>query len=130
MPWGVQGESLEHCPMSNLLARLGRWVFPRRLFVWFPVILLGLLLVHPHRLSGAAAWLTNGASLLLVLGGLALRAWGGGSAGLHTRTDDISAPQLVTGGPFAHVRNPIYLGSIVMAIGMVGLLHDPWLLAI
>lgn len=116
--------------MSNLLARLGRWVFPRRLVIWLPVVLLGLLIVRPHELHGARAWLVNGASLLLVLGGLALRAWGGGIAGLHTRTDDISAPRLVTGGPFAYVRNPIYLGSMVMALGMVGLLHDPWLLAI
>jgi protein-S-isoprenylcysteine O-methyltransferase Ste14 len=68
--------------------------------------------------------------VLLVVLGLGLRAWAGGSAGRHTRRATIEAPQLATGGPFAYVRNPIYLSSIILGLGMVGLLGDPWMFAL
>jgi hypothetical protein len=31
----------------------------------------------------------------------------------------------VTGGPFAYVRNPIYIGSILLGVGMSALIGDP-----
>jgi protein-S-isoprenylcysteine O-methyltransferase Ste14 len=71
-----------------------------------------------HRLFQSAA-------ILFALGGLALRAWGGGCAGRHTRTGQIEAPQLVTGGPFAYLRNPIYLGTMCLGFGMAALIGDP-----
>src|SRR5207244_12763788 len=68
------------------------------------------------------------ASCALVLLGLALRGWAAASAGGHTRTLAIEAPKLATGGPYAHVRNPIYLGNFILGLGMIGLIGDPWLL--
>lgn len=67
-------------------------------------------------------------SLALVALGLALRAWAAACAGRHTRSASLEAPRLVTGGPYAHVRNPIYLGSFTLGLGIIGLLGDPWLL--
>jgi protein-S-isoprenylcysteine O-methyltransferase Ste14 len=66
----------------------------------------------------------------LILLGLAGRAWAAGCAGQHTRDARIDAPHLVTGGPYAYVRNPIYLASIVLGFGMVGLVGDPVLLGL
>ena len=60
--------------------------------------------------------------------GLGVRAWAAGCAGRHTREAQIEAPALITGGPFAFVRNPIYLASILLGFGMVILVGDPWLL--
>jgi len=71
-----------------------------------------------HRLEQSCA-------MLVALGGLALRAWGSGCAGRHTRTARIEAPQLITGGPFAYLRNPIYAGTICLGFGVAALIGDP-----
>lgn len=96
--------------------------------VGLAVVALMALWIQPRALFGAAPAVGHACSLLLVLLGLAGRAWAAGCAGSHTRRATIEAPRLVTGGPYAHVRNPIYLASILVGIGMVGLLGDPWML--
>jgi protein-S-isoprenylcysteine O-methyltransferase Ste14 len=116
----------EASTLTPRLARFGRVVFPRRLWVGLLVVGLAAFLVEPRALP----WPWQAASLALVLLGLAGRAWAAGCAGRHTREARIEAPRLVTGGPFAHVRNPIYLASILLGFGMVGLVGDPWLLAL
>lgn len=107
-----------------------QWIFSHRLPVGLAAVALGGLVVRPGQIFGGHAWLGNGISLLLVCMGLGLRAWAGGCAGAHTRRATIEAPRLVTGGPYAYVRNPIYLASIILGLGMVGLLGDPWMLAL
>ena len=109
---------------------LSRAIFSHRLHVGLAVVALGGLVVRPGNIFGSHQVLGVSVSIALVLLGLALRAWAGGCAGAHTRNATIEAPRLVTGGPFAYVRNPIYLASIVLGLGMVGLLGDPWMLAL
>lgn len=110
------------------LARFGQIVFPRRLWVGLAVVAIAALFVRPHAVFGPFQILGTIASLALILLGLAGRAWAAGCAGQHTRDARIDAPRLVTGGPYAYVRNPIYLASIVLGFGMVGLVGDPVLL--
>jgi protein-S-isoprenylcysteine O-methyltransferase Ste14 len=106
------------------------FIFHHRLQVGLAAVAFAGLIVHPRNIFGP--WAVSGhiACVLLVVTGLALRAWAGGSAGRHTRKATIEAPQLATGGPFAYVRNPIYLASIILGLGMVGLLGDPWMFAL
>jgi protein-S-isoprenylcysteine O-methyltransferase Ste14 len=113
---------------TAFFARVGRWVFPRRLLVPLPIVALGLLLIHPRRMFGEYETLGLVVSGLLVLVGMALRVWAGGCAGWHTRHATIEAPSLTTGGPYAFVRNPIYLGNMILGLGMIGLVRDPRLL--
>lgn len=54
----------------------------------------------------------------VALAGLALRAWASG----HIRKND----RLAVSGPYAHTRNPLYLGSFVLGLGFVVAAGGTW----
>jgi protein-S-isoprenylcysteine O-methyltransferase Ste14 len=86
---------------------------PSRLRVPFGY-LLGIVVValaHPTQASLAA----GGA---IAAAGEAIRLWASG------HIDKTRA--LATGGPYAHTRNPLYVGSFVMAIGVAVAAASPW----
>jgi protein-S-isoprenylcysteine O-methyltransferase Ste14 len=103
-------------------------VFSHRLAVGLVFAAAGVLLARPHTLWGEHRLWGSIGSLLLVIAGMALRFWAAGSAGTHTHSASIEGPQLATGGPYAFVRNPIYLGSMILGLGMIGLIGDVRLL--
>lgn len=70
------------------------------------------------------------AGAALVLLGELLRFWGVAYAGSLTRaTGSVGAPDVIVSGPYAHVRNPLYVGNIVLYVG-IGIMSNalvPWL---
>jgi protein-S-isoprenylcysteine O-methyltransferase Ste14 len=56
------------------------------------------------------------------LAGLALRAWAAGCLAKNQ--------QLATGGPYAHTRNPLYIGTMLVAVGLAVAARSPWLAAL
>ena len=67
-------------------------------------------------LVAAFAWFSQPSARSLAIGlpvalaGLALRAWAAGHLAKNER--------LATSGPYAHVRNPLYIGTLVVALGL------------
>jgi protein-S-isoprenylcysteine O-methyltransferase Ste14 len=59
-----------------------------------------------------------------------MRFWGVVYAGSLTRvTGSVGAPEVVVAGPFAHVRNPLYVGNMLTYVG-IGIMSNalfPWL---
>ena len=75
--------------------------------------------------AAAYIWLARPTPLSIVIGscvalaGLCLRALASG----HVEKNQV----LATSGPYAHTRNPLYLGSIVLAIGFLIAARSWWL---
>jgi len=86
---------------------------PSRLRVPFGYLLGILVLVLARPSAGSLAG--GGA---IALAGEAIRLWASG------HIDKTRA--LATGGPYAHTRNPLYLGSLVIAVGVAVAAASPW----
>jgi len=80
----------------------------RTVFTWLvPLLLLGLTLWLRRDDGG---WAAYGSGIALVILGEVVRFW---AAGFIAKDATIA-----TGGPYAHVRNPLYFGSLLLAVGM------------
>jgi protein-S-isoprenylcysteine O-methyltransferase Ste14 len=96
-----------------LIPKTRREIWLNRVRVWLPpaFVVLAVLLRRP-------AWHLWGIPLVLI--GEGLRTWAAG----HLVKDE----QLTIGGPYAHVRNPLYLGSLLSGLGFMAIVGD-WVLA-
>jgi protein-S-isoprenylcysteine O-methyltransferase Ste14 len=98
-------------------------LFRYRSYTPIPFLILMVFFAAP-----TASSLATG--LALVAAGEFLRLWGVAIAGSETRTTgSVGGTYLVTRGPFAYVRNPLYVGNILLYAG-VGVMSNalfPWL---
>lgn len=60
-----------------------------------------------------------GLGFLLACLGESVRFWAISYTGEATRKSSLAAPSLVTGGPYSLVRNPLYLGNLLNAAGVL-----------
>jgi protein-S-isoprenylcysteine O-methyltransferase Ste14 len=108
----------------RFLIQVGLFVFAHRALVGLLPVVIAALFVRPTYPKSTGELVLKMISASLIIGGVVLRAWSAGCAGKHTRTPTIEGGKLATGGPYAFVRNPIYVGSMVLGVGMVGIIGD------
>lgn len=97
------------------------WVFAHRDRLPIPFLLIGIvsrLLSKGPR--SPAQWRSGLAllGLLLIVVGESLRIWAVGIAGAATRSRSTNARRLVQEGPYTIVRNPIYVGNLLLCLGL------------
>lgn len=63
--------------------------------------------------------LMDAAGIGCLVAGEFLRIWAVSHVGRSTRSRRLKAPVLVTTGPYAYVRHPIYVGNFLIGLGMV-----------
>lgn len=80
----------------------------------------GLLLAIPAVLLaafGKPSATSVALGLPVAIAGELIRCWAVGYSGVTTRGDRVEAPRLITAGPYAYVRNPLYVGNFITALG-------------
>src|SRR5882762_3586963 len=108
----IEPVRIEAKPPVSTWSRVARRI---RVPLSFAFAIAYVWLAHPTRES-----LLAGA--LLLVPGLVLR----GLASGHVQKDK----QLTTSGPYAYTRNPLYLGSLILAAGFVVAARSWWIVAV
>jgi protein-S-isoprenylcysteine O-methyltransferase Ste14 len=115
--------------MNALLIRIGNFLFRFRNKIFPVFMVVGVVLIRPRFAGGdyrRDLWV-DAAGLIVCLSGQALRVVTIGydyikRGGVGQR---IWADRLVQGGLFAHSRNPLYLGNILLFCGLLLILSAP-----
>lgn len=116
--------------MNKLLLRIGNFFFHYRNQVFPLLMALSVLLFRPRFPAGSYFWnnVLDCAGLVISLIGQSLRAATVGYDYIRRggKGQQIWASRLVQGGMFAHSRNPLYLGNILIFCGLVMIFNAPF----
>lgn len=96
--------------MKNKDGSLGALAFKYRGGVWTVLFAVMIFIARPvaHRIPLGVA---------LVIVGQCVRLWGTGCIKLY-RGETVKAEELATWGPYALVRNPLYVGNGIIGLGL------------
>jgi protein-S-isoprenylcysteine O-methyltransferase Ste14 len=94
--------------------RIGGWLFRHRTSLPLPVAIVILAVpAGPASRTPLLVW----SGVLVTLLGEAIRLWGVHHIGVISRTRSERLGPLIDSGPFALVRNPLYVGNTLLWIG-------------
>ena len=91
---------------------IGNFFFKYRSYT--PIPLAAVILYNAQHANAYAIL-----GLVCIVLGESIRFWAVSYAGGITRTTTVGAAMLCTAGPFAHTRNPLYIGNMLMYNGIV-----------
>ena len=121
---------------SPNVVRLGNVLFRFRSFTPIPVlVLLGWRLFQTRAAAGPGGPGVDGVldalGVLMALAGQALRFYTLGlvQEGTSGQGAVLEARSLNTRGPYARVRNPLYLGNLGICLGLLLIAHEPYVYA-
>jgi protein-S-isoprenylcysteine O-methyltransferase Ste14 len=80
---------------------------------------LGFIFAAAYFWFASPTWASLGAGFAVALVGVVIRALASG----HIRKN----AELATTGPYAYTRNPLYLGSIIIAVGFIIAARNIWI---
>jgi protein-S-isoprenylcysteine O-methyltransferase Ste14 len=95
-------------------SKTGAWLFRHRTAIPLPFA-AALLLLRAG--EAAFSWTLVGAGVVLTAAGEGLRLWAVHHIGVISRTRSGRLGPLIHSGPFAIVRNPLYIGNILLWVG-------------
>lgn len=94
--------------MSNIASKF----FQYRSYTPIPFLVIMIVFAYPNIWSLIIGF-------LIALSGELIRLWGVSWAGSETRTTGgVGGTFLIISGPFGHVRNPLYVGNILLYLGV------------
>lgn len=94
------------------MKKISQFMFRNRSYTPAPLLILSFLYLNANVWS-----LIFGFSLALF--GELIRLWGVGYAGSETRTTgEVGGTYLIISGPFSRLRNPLYLGNMMIYFGI------------
>lgn len=99
----------------DALVRFGGWLFRKRTSIPVPIA-VALLAIPPATSTAARPWVPWAGATLIAAGEL-LRMWGVHHIGAISRTRSDRLGPLIASGPFACVRNPLYVGNVLLWLG-------------
>jgi len=100
----------------DTLRELGGWLFRHRTSIPLPIA-LALLVIPASSPSPVLSTSLFGLGVLTVAAGEGIRLWAVHHIGVISRTRSDRLGPLVDSGPFGLVRNPLYLGNILLWLG-------------
>jgi protein-S-isoprenylcysteine O-methyltransferase Ste14 len=109
---------------QDRVERAGGWLFKRRTSLPLPLAIAILAIPSTQTRAETATIL---AGIALTLAGELVRLWGVRHIGVISRTRSDRLGPLIDSGPFAYVRNPLYLGNIALWAGFALTARLPWL---
>jgi len=119
--------------MNGILIRIGSFFFRHRNAVFPALMAIAVLCLRPRFAAGSyrADLLLDLAGLAVCLAGQSLRALAVGYVYIKRggKQQRIWAGRLIQGGLFAHSRNPLYLGNVLIFTGLAMIFGTPLALA-
>jgi protein-S-isoprenylcysteine O-methyltransferase Ste14 len=125
MPASISSQPQFEQSHADAATRIGGWLFRRRTIIPAPLA-LAVLLIPAHAGVGDANVLVPAGAALVAAGEL-LRLWSVRHIGVISRTRSDRLGPLVASGPFRLIRNPLYVGNIVLWAGFALAARLLWL---
>ncbi len=103
-----------------------RLIFKYRSYTPIPFLLVMIWFAQPTVISLVIGF-------AVVFAGELIRFWGVSIVGAETRTTGtVGGTFLITNGPFSYVRNPLYVGNMLLygGVGVMSMALFPWMLLV